>query len=207
MNNIYKVLFLFPFFILGCKSNVVEESKFVQKIDNLNMNIYSNLGEKIFSINSPSSSFDKEENSFKLKKTTINLFEDKKRKYIINSNESKLTNNNKILELTGNVELRTLSQDNDIMYADIFTWVINDSTYLLTGNVRFENKNITLSSDKATLNQDNIIEFFNPVKYTFKNNNNNNEYEITSENAFYNLTSKSVSFRSKNKKVISKIYF
>ena len=207
MNNIYKVLFLFPFFILGCKSNVVEESKFVQKIDNLNMNIYSNLGEKIFSINSPSSSFDKEENSFKLKKTTINLFEDKKRKYIINSNESKLTNNNKILELTGNVELRTLSQDNDIMYADIFTWVINDSTYLLTGNVRFENKNITLSSDKATLNQDNIIEFFNPVKYKVNDSNSKSGYEVNSQNAYYNIDTKSVSFSSKDQRVRSKIYF
>ena len=37
------------------------------------------------------------------------------------------------------------------------------------------------------MDSDNIIEFFNPVKYIIKNDNNENKYEINSENAYYNL--------------------
>jgi len=57
------------------------------------------------------------------------------------------------------------------------------------------------------LGSDNIIEFFNPVKYIIKNENNENKYEINSENAYYNLTTESVSFRSKDKRVKSTINF
>ena len=62
-------------------------------------------------------------------------------------------------------------------------------------------------SGKAILGQENIIEFFNPVKYTIKGKKNNNKYEINSENAFYDIDAESVSFRSNNKKVRSVINF
>jgi len=207
MNNIYKLIFILTFIVLGCKPVEIKENKLIQRIDSLDLNIYSNEGSKIYSINSPNSSYNLEKNTFELKKTTINIFKEKKTKYIINSDESILSNNNKIVELTGNVVLRTIQKDNDILYANSFIWNIDNTNYLLTGDVKFENKNIILSSDKATLNSNNIIEFFNPVKYIIKNNNNEKSYEVNSENAFYNIDSNTVSFSSKEKRVRSKIYF
>ena len=107
----------------------------------------------------------------------------------------------------GNVKLRTLKEDGNILYADKFIWVLEETNYLLEGNIKFENKNIILNSEKAKLGSDNIIEFFNPVKYIIKGENNNNKYEINAENAFYNINTESVSFKAKDKRVKSIIYF
>ena len=206
MNNIYKSIIIFPFLLLGCKPNVTEVNRIMQKIDSLDMNIYSNQGEKIYRIISPNSSYDIIRQTLNLKNTTINLYSNKELKYIINSDESKLSNNNKILELKGNVILKSLLEDNDILHSDYFIWNIEESKYLLKGNIKFENENIILNSNKATLSSDNIIEFYNPVKYIIKKNNKSN-YEINSENAFYNIKTKSVIFKSTNNRVRSKIYF
>ena len=206
MNNIYKSIIIFPFLLLGCKPNVTEVNRIMQKIDSLDMNIYSNQGEKIYRIISPNSSYDIIRQTLNLKNTTINLYSNKELKYIINSDESKLSNNNKILELNGNVKLKSLLEDNDILHSDYFIWNIEESKYLLKGNIKFENENIILNSNKATLSSDNIIEFYNPVKYIIKKDN-KSIYEINSENAFYNIKTKSVSFKSKDKRVRSKIYF
>ena len=207
MNNIYKIIIFFPILILGCNTNVIEENKVNQKIDRLDMDIFSNRGEKIYSITSPYSSFDKNKQKFQLKKTIINIFNGEETKYIIKSDESTLSENNKLLELKGNVKLKTIRQDEDILYADNFIWNIDETNYLLRGNIRFENKNIILNSAKAKLGSDNIIEFFNPVKYVIKGNKNENKYEINSENAYYNIETESVSFRAKDKRVRSIIYF
>ncbi len=196
-----------PILILGCTTNVIEENKVEQKIDRLDMDIFSNKGEKIYSIKSPYSSFDKNEQQFQLRKTVINIFKGGETKYIIKSDESTLSDNNKLLELKGNVNLKTISEDREILYADNFIWNIDETNYSLRGNIRFENKNIILISSKAKLGSDNIIEFFNPVKYMIKDNKNENKYEINSENAYYDIDSKSVSFRAKNKRVRSIIYF
>ena len=118
-----------------------------------------------------------------------------------------LSNNNKLLKLKGNVKLKTLNQDDDILYADNFIWNIEKDNYLLEGNIRFENKNIILKSSKAILGSENIIEFFNPVQYIIKDNNNNDKYEIRSENAYYNFNTESISFKAKDKRVRSIIYF
>ena len=207
MNNFYKILFFIPYLIFGCKYQQIDKNIILQKINSLDMNIYSSQGEKIYTINSPESNYDRDSNTFNLKATTINLYNNEIIKYIINSDESTLTNNNKIVELKGNVELITFDQEGEILNANNFIWNIEESTYLLTGDVRFENKNIILSSNKATLDTNNIIEFFNPVKYIIKNANNENSYEINSENAFYNIETSSVSFESDNKQVRSKILF
>ncbi len=206
MNNIYKIIIIFPLLLLGCKPRVIEGNRIMQKIESLDMNIYSNQGEKIYRIISPNSSYDILNKTINLKNTTINLFNNKELKYIINSDESKLSNNNKILELKGNVKLKTLLEDNDILYSDYFIWNIDEAKYLLKGNIKFENENIILNSNKAILSSDNIIEFFNPVKYIIKKDN-KNIYQINSENAFYNIETKAVSFKSKNKRVRSTIYF
>ena len=208
MNKIYKFLFIIPIIIAGCKTTETNEKLISQSIDNLNLNIFSNEGEKLFAIQSPNSTYSKENNTFKLKETTINLYKDNQAEYIISSDKSKLSNNNKLLELNGNVLVKTLIKQGDRLSSNSFTWNILNSEYLLVGNVKFENNSITLSSDKAILNKDNnIIEFYNPVKYKINDSNNKKAFEINSENAFYNINTKSVSFRSKEKRVRSNIYF
>ena len=193
--------------MLGCSPNVIEENKVIQKIDSLDMNIFSKKGDKIYSITSPNSSYNSSKLIFELKKPTINIFKGEEIKYIIISEESTISNNNKLLKLKGNVKLKTLTQDKDILYADNFIWNIEETNFLLEGNIRFENQNIILNSSKAKLGKDNIIEFFNPVKYVIKDVNNGNQYEINSENAYYDLNTESVSFKAKDKRVKSIIYF
>ena len=207
MSNIYRLIIPLLFFIFGCAPNVIDENKLVQKINSLDMNIFSKSGDKLYTITSPYSIYNNNQLRFELKKPTINILNGEETKYIINSDKSTLSNNNKLLILTGNVKLKTLKQDEDILYADNFIWNIDDTDYLLEGNISFENKNIILNSEKAKMSSDNIIEFFNPVRYIIKDDNNENKYEINSENAYYNLETESVSFEAKDKRVKSIIYF
>jgi len=193
--------------MLGCAPSVIEENKVIQKIDSLDMTIFSKSGDKIYSITSPNSSYDNIELKLEFKKPIINILNGKETKYIISSEESTLSNNNKLLKLKGNVKLKTLKKNGDILYADNFIWNIENTNYLLEGNIRFENQNIILNSGKAILGAANIIEFFNPVKYIIKDENNENRYETTSENAYYDLDTETVSFKSKDKRVKSIIYF
>ncbi len=193
--------------MLGCAPNVIDENKVKQKIDNLDMTIFSISGDKIYSITSPNTTYNNIELKFELKKPIINILNGEETKYIISSEESSLSDNNKLLKLNGNVKLKTLKKGGDILYADNFIWNIENTNYLLEGNIRFENQNIILNSGKAILNSDNIIEFFNPVKYIIKDENNEKKYEINSENAYYNLNNESVSFKAKDKRVKSIIYF
>ncbi len=207
MSKIYRLIIFLPFFILGCAPKVIDENKIVQKIESLDMIIFSNRGDKIYSITSPNSSYDNIELKFKLKKPTINIFNGEKIKYIISSEESTLSDNNKLLKLNGNVRFKTFKKEEDFLSADNFIWDITKTNYLLKGNIKFENSKIIMNSEKAILGSDNIIEFFNPVKYAIKDENNDNKFEINSENAFYNLNTESVSFKSKEKRVKSIIYF
>ena len=193
--------------MLGCAPSVIDENKVIQKMDSMDMTIFSKSGDKIYSITSPNSSYDNIELKFELKKPTINILNGEETKYIISSEESTLSDNNKLLKLKRNVKLKTLKKDGDFLYADNFIWNIENTNYLLEGNIRFENQNIILNSGKAILDSDNIIEFFKPVKYIIKDENNENKYEINSENAFYNLNTESVSFEAKDKRVKSIIYF
>ena len=207
MNNVYKLIILLPIFIIGCTSNVIEEKEIAKEINSLNLNIFSKSGDKKYSITSPLSIYDNFKNEFQFQKTTINIFQGDKTKYIINSDQSSLSRNNKVLELKGNVKLKTINQDQDYLFADNFIWNIDETNYLLIGNIKFENKNVILTSSKAKLGSDNIIEFFNPVKYIIKDDNDQNRYETNSENAYYNINQESLSFKAKDKRVSSKIYF
>ena len=198
MNKLSKLLFTIPIILTGCKSTVSDVKLTGQSVDNFNMNIYSDEGKKLYTIKSPNSIYSKEKNVFNLKKTTINLYKDNKTEYIINSDKSELSNNNKLLKLNGNVRVKTLIQQGDIQ----------NSEYLLLGDVKFENESISLSSNKAILNNDNnIIEFFNPVKYRIKDGDNKRAFEIISKNAYYNIYTKTLSFKSLEERVRSKIYF
>ena len=208
MNRWYKLFLILPIIIIGCKNKEIDEKYLSQSINTLNMNIFSKEGEKLISIKSPYSNYDKERNTFDLKETTINLFKDNNLEYIINSDNSKLSNNNKLIELNGNVLVKKINQQDDKITANSFTWNIQKSEYLLIGNVKLENNSVTLSSNKAVLkNSTNIIEFFNPVKYKINDSFRDSQYEINSENAYYNINTKSVIFKSKESKVRSKIYF
>ena len=157
MSNIYRLIIFLPLFMLGCTPKVIYENKVIQKIDSLDMTIFSKSGDKIYSITSPKSSYDIGELKFELKKPTINIYKGEETKYIISSEESTLSENNKLLNLKGNVKLKTLKKDEDILNADNFIWNIENTNYLLEGNIRFENQNIILNSGKATLGSDNII--------------------------------------------------
>ena len=207
MSKIYSLLIILTFIILGCTPKVIDEDKVSKKIDSLDLNIYSNTGDKKYSITTPYSIYDAINDKFQFKKTTINIFKDGVTKYIIISDESTLSDNNKLLELKGNVKLKTIKDDDDYLYADNFTWNIDETNYLLTGNIRFENKNVTLTSAKAKMGTDNIIEFFNPVKYVIKDDNNESKYETNSENAYYDIDNESLIFGALDKRVQSIIYF
>ena len=74
MSNIYRLIIFLPLFILGCSPNVIDENKVKQKIDSLDMTIFSKSGDKIYSITSPNSSYDKIELKFESKKPTIKIF-------------------------------------------------------------------------------------------------------------------------------------
>ena len=202
-----KLIIFIPILIFGCSPNVMDGDKVIQKIESLNMNIFSKGGNKIYSIISPNSKYDKVKLEFNLKRTTINIFDGEDIKFIINADSSTLLNNNKLVKLDGNVELRSLNQSNDLLYGDKLIWNINESKYELTGNVRFENRNILLNSNKAIMSKENIIEFFNPVEYIIKDDNNENKYKINSENAFYNIDTESLNFKSEDRRVRSTVYF
>ncbi len=208
MNRLYKLLFLFPLIIIGCKNKEIDKNYSSQSINTLNMIIFSKEGSKLLSIKSPYSNYNKDKNTFNLKETTINLFNDNKLKYIINSDKSRLSNNNKLIVLNGNVLVKTINQKDDKLTANSFTWNIQKSEYLLVGNVKLENSLVTLSSNKAMLKKStNIIKFFSPVKYKINDSINDSGYEINADNAYYNIVSKKVNFISKESKVRSKIYF
>ena len=207
MTKLYKLLLITLIVISGCKSREPYNKNISQIIDSFYMNIFSNDGNKLLSIKSPNSNYDINNNIFNLKETTIHLFKNNEIVYIIESDNSILTNK-KLLELNGNVIVKNNLQQGDKLNANSFIWNIQNSEYLLIGNVEFINNTISLSSNKAILNKDNnVIEFFNPVKYIVKDNNKEDRYEINSENAYYNIDTKSVSFSSKEKLIRSKIYF
>ena len=103
MININIILLIIPIFIIGCQKSIeiVEDNS--PKINKLNMNIYTNQGVKIYSIMSPSSIYDRGSQEFNLQKTTIELFNNNKAEYVINSDNSKFSNLNKTIKLNGNV--------------------------------------------------------------------------------------------------------
>ena len=64
MSNIYRLIIFLPLFMLGCVPNEIDENKVIQKIENLDMSIFSKSGDKIYSITSPNSSYNNIELKF-----------------------------------------------------------------------------------------------------------------------------------------------
>ena len=69
--------------MLGCAQNVIDEDKVIQKIETLDMTIFSKSGDKIYSITSPNSTYDNIELKFDIKKPIINILNGEVTKYII----------------------------------------------------------------------------------------------------------------------------
>ena len=126
MSNIYRLIIFLPLFILGCAPKVIYENKVIQKIETLDMTIFSKSGDKIYSITSPNSTYDNIKLKFEIKKPIINILNGEETKYIISAEESTLSDNNKLLKLKGNVKLKTLKKDGDLLYADNFIWNIEN---------------------------------------------------------------------------------
>ena len=85
--------------MLGCAPNVIDENKIIQKIERLDMTIFSSSGDKIYSITSPNSSYNNIDLEFNLKNPIINILNGEETKYIISSEESTLSDNLSLIHI------------------------------------------------------------------------------------------------------------
>ena len=208
MNRIfYLICILSTFFISSCNISTKKINKSVLIIDDFNLNHYSKNGTKVYMLETPYSVFNQTDNSYLLKKTNIKFFDKDDVKYNVNSDSAKLQNN-KFLELKGNVEINDFNNNKTIIKSNNLYWNIDKSEFILEGNVLLVNNIIKLSSNKASFDKkEDIIIFFNPIKYNYKDEDGIRRYNISSENAYYNISTKDVIFKSKNNKVKSKLIF
>ena len=210
MNKLkYYSLLIIVLLTSSCKLNLSENKEVSLIVKDFNMSQLSSVGEKLYEITSPQSKFNKQSQIYLLDKTKIVFYDNKKIIYIVYSDKSELLNHETI-KLSGNIEIFDVSDDKNNINADNFYWDIKNSDFTLEGNVRLNNKNIDLISSKALFNKEtNIVKFFSPVKYTYKNTNNNSNYKLRAKNAYYNLLNKSLIFKSDTQKerVQSKIKF
>ena len=79
------------------------------------MNIFSKKGDKIYSITSPDLIYNNSKLKFELKKPIVKIFKGEETKYIIISEESTLSDNNRLVKMSGNVKLRTINQEEDYL--------------------------------------------------------------------------------------------
>ena len=210
MNNLKLFTLSIAIFLLSSCKLVPSKDKEINLIVNdFNMSQLSSLGEKLYIITSPKSKFNRNSKVYLLDKTKITFFNKKEIKYTVNSNEAQLLNH-KIIKLNGDIQIVDVSDEKNIINADSFYWDIKDENFILEGNVRLNNKNIDLISSKAFLNKNtNIIKFFKPVKYNYKNIMNKSTYRLSSDSAYYNLINNNLVFESESPKerVRSKISF
>ncbi len=203
----YLIFFLFPFLISSCNVSSKNIDKSLLIIEKFNLNHYSNDGSKLYMLKTPYSVFNQTNQSYKLNKTNIKFFESENVKYNINSDSAKLLNN-KFLELKGNVEINDFNNDKTIIKSNNLFWDIDKSEFILEGNVSLVNNIINLSSSKALFDkEEDIIMFYKPIKYNYKDEDGVRKYNISSENAYYNISTKDVIFKSINDKVKSRIVF
>ena len=208
MNRFFYIVFiLFSFFISSCTISTKKTDKAVLIIEKFNLNHYSKNGSKVYKLETPYSVFNQTDQSYLLKKTNIKFFDKDNIKYNVNSDSSKLLNN-KFIELNGNVEINDFNNNKTIIKSNNLFWDTDKSEFILEGNVSLVNNIINLSSSKALFNKkDDIIIFYNPIKYNYKDEEGIRKYNISSENAYYNILTKDVIFKSNNDKVKSKLFF
>ena len=208
MNRIfYLICILSSLFISSCNVSTKKTNKSVLIIEDFNLNHYSKNGSKLYMLETPYSVFNQTDQSYLLNKTNIKFFDKENVKYNVNSDSAKLLNN-KFLELKGNVEINDFNNNKTIIKSNNLFWDIDKSEFILEGEVSLVNNIINLSSSKALFDKkDDIILFYNPIKYNYKDEEGIRKYNISSENAYYNISTKDVIFKSKNDKVKSKLIF
>ena len=208
MNRVfYLICILSSFLICGCDINTRKVDKSILIIEEFNLNHYSKNGNKLYMLDSPYSVFNQTDQSYLLNKTNIKFFDKENVKYNVNSDSAKLLNN-KFLELKGNVEINDYNNNKSIIKSNNLFWDIDKTEFILEGNVSLVNNIINLNSSKALFDKkEDIIIFYNPIKYNYKDEDGIRKYNISSENAYYNILTKDVIFKSKNDKVKSKLIF
>ena len=203
----YFVCILSSLFISSCNISTKEVDKSILIIEKFNLNHYSKNGNKLYMLETPYSVFNQTDQSYLLNKTNIKFFDNEKVKYNVSSDSAKLLNN-KFLELKGNIEINDFNNDKTIIKSNNLFWDINKSEFILEGNVSLLNNIIKLSSSKALFDKkEDIIIFYNPIKYNYKDEDGIRKYNISSENAYYNILTKDVMFKSENDKVKSRLVF
>ena len=209
MNKLYKLVFtLLLLFLNSCNTKINKYKNSNLTIENFNMIHFKKSGNKLYNIKSPYSFYNQLDQSYSLQKTNIKFYDDEKIKYLVSSENAKLYNANNIIKLTGKVEIIDIDNDKTTINSDSLYWNIDKSEFILEGEVILINNTINLQSSKAKLNQlTNIIEFFKPVKYNYNDKSNVTKYDISSENAYYDIKNKNVIFRSEENSVKSKIVF
>ena len=208
MNRIFYLIFIISsLFISSCNVNPKKTNKSVLIIEEFNLQHYSKNGSKLYMLDTPYSVLNQTDQSYLLNKTNIKFFDQENVKYNVNSDSAKLLNN-KFLELKGNVEINDFNNNKTIIKSNNLFWDIDKSEFILEGKVSLVNNIINLSSSKASFDKkDDIILFYNPIKYNYKDEEGIRKYNISSENAYYNISTKDVIFKSKNDKVKSKLIF
>ena len=208
MNRFFFLICIFSsIFISSCNVSSIKEDKSVLIIENFNLNYYSKNGIKLYKLETPYSVFNQADQSYSFNKTKVKFFDKENVKYNINSDNAKLLNN-KYLELKGNVEIKDFNNDKSTIKSNKLIWDVDKSELILEGNVSLINNIIYLSSNKAKFDKkEDTIMFYNPVKYNYKDEDGIRKYNISSENAYYNISTKDVIFKSKNDKVKSKLIF
>ncbi len=204
---IYLFCILSSLLITSCNVSTKKLDKSVLIIEKFNLNHYSKNGSKLYTLETPYSVFNQTDLSYLLNKTNIKFYDKENIKYNVNSDSSKLLNN-KFLELKGNVEIYDFNTDKTIIKSNNLFWDIGKTEFILEGNVSLVNNTINLKSSKALFDKkDDTIIFYNPIKYNYKNEDGVRKYNISSENAYYNISTKDVIFKSNNNKVKSRLVF
>ena len=207
MNKFLNLISIISIVMLSsCKLNKPLDPNYILTINDFSMNQVSDNGEKLYTIISPKSFLNKMTSIYELEGVEIIFYGDDKPKYIINADFAML--NSTLLTLDGDVIIKNVDDTNSTLNSNSLYWDTANSLITLEGNVIFEDNYINLLSSKAILNQDSdIVEFFNPVKYFYKEVNNDAEYKISSENAYYDLENNRILFSSENGRVQSTLSF
>ena len=190
----------------SCRINTSIEDNLTLTIDDFTMNQFSEDGEKLYTIISPKSNLNKITFVYELDTVEVIFYQEDKETYLVTADYATLDNN--LLTLDGNVKIKDIEDLDSIISSNNLYWDIKKSLITLEGNVVLEDPFINLSSSKAILNQDSdIIKFFNPVQYKYKNNTNKTDFEVSSDNAFYDLNEKKMTFSSESERVRSTLFF
>ena len=209
MNKNLLIIFIYLFLTSGCTSSTsLNKIDSNLTIDEFSMTQFENNGDKLYSISSPKCVFDKDKQIYKLNETEIFFYKKNYLNYVINSQQSSLLDNNKYIKLEGEVKLFDLNNKNNNIKANNAFWNIEKSEFLLEGNVILNNNSLNLISSKAILNQKTkVIKFFRPVKYRYLNNSSKLNYQVSADNAFYNLDDKKLLFESEKERIKSRLTF